>query len=337
MGKELKAVMVGIGNTGMQAVEYMVQHGVTIVGAVDVREELFGKKLTDVVETEVPEIVISNQLKETLQETRPDIAVICTVSLLEDLYETAYTCLECGVNVITTAEKAFCPGYNPNKELVTSLDKIAKEKNVTMYASGVQDVLWVSFALTLSSLCNKVDRIHGVNYALIDGFGPLCLEEAFVGKKPEEFSQGEVLNDDFNYALWAIAEALDLEPTDVKTEVSPLLAKEDVYSEIADVKVQKGDIIGVKTNTTILTKEGMTLSADFYEKLTEPGETGKNEWSVEGTPNLTIKMDEMYGDYTTCTTLVNRIPDVINAKPGYLSPAEMPAAKFRAKEFGNYI
>lgn len=176
-----------------------------------------------------------------------------------------------------------------------------------------------------------------MNYALIDGFGPFCLEEAFVGKKPEEFSQGDVLNDDFNYALWAVAEALDLKVLDVKTKVSPLYAKDDVYSEIADVKVNKGDIVGVVTNTTMLTEEGITLCADFYEKLTEPGETGKNEWSVEGEPGLTIKMDEMYGDYTTCTTLINRIPDVINAVPGYLSASEMPMAKYRSKGFNHYI
>lgn len=155
MKKELRAVMVGLGNTGLPAVSYMVQHGVTIVGAVDIHQELKGKKLSDMIEGINSGIVVSDDLEKTLEEANADIAVICTVSLLEDLYETAYVCLSHGVNVITTAEKAFCPGYHANKEMVEALDKIAKEKGVTMYASGVQDILWVSFATVLSGLCNK--------------------------------------------------------------------------------------------------------------------------------------------------------------------------------------
>lgn len=337
MKESVKAIMIGLGNTGKDMVEYMTSHGVDIVGAVDMDPALKGVQLKELVNCDVPDLVVSDNLEETLEKTEADIALVCTVSLLEDLFETALSCLNHGVNVLTTAEKALSPAYNPNKEMVTVLDQAAKKNNVTMLASGVQDILWVTLANVLSGLCSDIKEIHGLNYALIDGFGPFCLEEAFVGKKVEDFRQGEQLNDDFNYALSVVAEALKLNIIEEETKVSPIICKDDVYSEVAEVSVKKGEIIGVLTNTTIKTAEGITLCADFYEKLREAGDTEKNEWSIIGTPSLTLTMDEMYGEYTTCTTILNRIPDVINAAPGYVSVASMPVPKYHAHPMHYYV
>ena len=337
MSTPLKAIIIGLGNTGIPVAQYMLQHHVQIVGAVDLAPALQGRTLAEVLQMECEDVRVSGDLEETLNGTKADIAVISTVSLLEQVYDTALLCLNHGVNVITTAEKAFCPAYNKRKDLVKNLDDAAKAHGVTMYASGVQDILWVCFATMLSGLCNRIERIHGVNYALIDGFGPLCLEEAFVGKKAEEFKTGQQLNDDFNYALYALAETLRLTVTSEETLVKPILAKSDVYSQEAGVRVAKGDIIGVLTNTTMRTEEGIELCADFYEKLREDGDTEKNEWEIQGEPSLKLTMDEMYGGYTTCTTLVNRIPDVISAAPGYVSTAVMPVPQYHAKPMEEYL
>lgn len=337
MRSTVKAIMIGLGNTGIPVAQYMVQHGVELVGAVDIEPALKGRPLSEILELECGDVHVTDDLEQLLAATKADIAVISTVSLLERVYDTALLCLNHGLNVLTTAEKAFCPGYSKRQDLVASLDAAAKANNVTMYASGVQDILWVCFATMLSGLCNRVDRIHGVNYALIDGFGPGCLEEASVGKKPEEFSAGEQLNDDFNYALHAVAEMLQLTVVSEETLVKPILAKTDVYSEEADVHVAKGDVIGVLTNTSMKTQEGIELCADFYEKLREEGDTEKNEWDIVGEPSLKLTMDEMYGEYTTCTTLVNRIPDVINAAPGFLSPVAMPMPRYHASSMEAYI
>lgn len=338
MQKLVRTINIGLGSTGAEVARYMVGKGVEIIVAVEVNPELVGQRLSDYLQKDAGEIVITDNLDEALK-LDGDLAVICTSSPLEAIAPIAKKCLAAGYNVLTIAEKAFSPSYHKNQELVRELNELALANNVTMYATGVQDVLWVQMAYTLSAVCDEIKEIHGVNYALIDGFGKDCLEEASVGKKMDAYVPGEggQLNDDFNYALYAIAEILDLKVISETTKVEPLAAKTDVYSEEADVHVNKGDVIGVSTHTVMETENGVILSADFYEKLTEEGESGKNEWSITGVPNVTLKMDEMYGEITTCVTAVNRIPDVINAKPGYVRPADMPALHFRSKKFGEYI
>lgn len=336
MEKNVKAIVVGLGNTGSVIASYAVERGVDILGAVDKNPELVGRHLNEVIQG-APDVIITDDIEGLIKTVSPQIAIVSTVSALEDVAGVVKICLSNGINVITTAEKAFSGKYNKNKELVKELDELAVKNNVTFYASGVQDILWVTFASVLSGLSNNITEIYGENYALIDGFGPFCLEEAFVGKKVEEFAVGEIANDDFNYALSVVAEALDLNIKNEDTVVEPIIAKTDVYSEIADVHVNKGDIIGVLTRTCMETEEGVVLSANFYEKLREEGDTERNYWRVEGMVTLELLTKEMYGEVTTCTTIVNRIVDVINAKPGYLSASDMPVPKYRSKSLGNYI
>ena len=39
----------------------------------------------------------------------------------------------------------------------------------------------------------------------------------------------------------------------------------------------------------------------------------------------------------TCATLVNRIPDLINAAPGYVTTDQMPVNSYRVKPLDQYV
>ncbi len=52
-------------------------------------------------------------------------------------------------------------------------------------------------------------------------------------------------------------------------------------------------------------------------KVYAPGESDSNRWSLVGEPSLELHNDDLPTHLTTCSTLVNRIPDVIAAEPGY--------------------
>ena len=46
-------------------------------------------------------------------------------------------------------------------------------------------------------------------------------------------------------------------------------------------------------------------------------------WTVEGEPTTTITVEKPATVELTCATVVNRIPDVINAKPGYVTTGKI--------------
>ena len=57
----------------------------------------------------------------------------------------------------------------------------------------------------------------------------------------------------------------------------------------------------------------------------------KNEWTVEGEPNTTLIINRPSTVELTCASVVNRIPDVISAKPGYVPTEEICDLSFKMK------
>ena len=66
-------------------------------------------------------------------------------------------------------------------------------------------------------------------------------------------------------------------------------------------------------------------------------EFDKNEWTIEGEPDTTIVVNKPATVELTCATIVNRIPDLINAKPGFIGTFEMDELKYRVKPLNEYI
>jgi 4-hydroxy-tetrahydrodipicolinate reductase len=59
------------------------------------------------------------------------------------------------------------------------------------------------------------------------------------------------------------------------------------------------------------------------------GETDKNSWQVKGEPDLVLNCQNANYRFTTCSTLVNRIPDVIAAAPGLCSLDRLTPTSYR--------
>ena len=63
----------------------------------------------------------------------------------------------------------------------------------------------------------------------------------------------------------------------------------------------------------------------------------KNEWTVYGEPDTTITVARPATVELTCATVVNRIPDVINAKPGFVPTAQISELNFKSKALNEYV
>jgi len=88
---------------------------------------------------------------------------------------------------------------------------------------------------------------------------------------------------------------------------------------------------------TTETKEGITLETKCVGKVYAPDEFDKNEWEVVGEPNTTLVINRPATVELTCATIVNRIPDIINAQPGFVSTDKMDELKYRVKPLNEYV
>lgn len=105
-----------------------------------------------------------------------------------------------------------------------------------------------------------------------------------------------------------------------RTEPDPEVTKADLHCAALDTNVLAGRVMGFTDTDIVETTNGIGLTLKMTGKVYGPGESDSNEWTVVGEPSLNLVNTELPTHLTTCATLVNRLPDVIAALPGYLTP-----------------
>ena len=75
----------------------------------------------------------------------------------------------------------------------------------------------------------------------------------------------------------------------------------------------------------------------MYRKVYSKDDFDKNEWSILGEPDTTIVVARPATVELTCGSIVNRIPDVINAAPGYLPTEQIGELNFKIKPLNEYV
>ena len=109
----------------------------------------------------------------------------------------------------------------------------------------------------------------------------------------------------------------------------PQTYKEDIESSTLGMTVKAGDATGMSAVVTTETKEGITLETECIGKVYSKEDFDKNEWTIEGEPTTTLVINRPSTVELTCASVVNRIPDVINAKPGYVPTEEIGDLTFK--------
>jgi len=348
--KQIKVVQIGCGKMSKYIMKYIYDLGGSILGAVDISKELIGKDIGTVIECENKGIVINDisKLEEILNETKPDIAVITTMSFLNDVEENIRTCVRCGVNVITTSEECFY-AENSNPTLFKELDILAKTNNVTVTGCGYQDVFWGNMITVLAGSTHNIKKIVGSSSYNVEDYG-IALAEAHGAGLTLEFEKNIASLDNisaeerdviikerkfapsymWNAAGW-IADKMGLTPTRISQKCVPTTSDEDIHSETLNMDIKVGNATGMSAIATLETKEGIVIEAECIGKVYGPNDYDKNEWTIIGEPETTVTINKPDTVRLTCADIVNRIPDVINAKPGFIPTSKMNEATYKLK------
>lgn len=345
VSKKIRAISVGVGSMGTQGLQFMLDHGIDVVAVVDAFKA--GQDMSEAVKGLQPgELVVEADLGEVLRRECPDIAFVATQSELPNIFPICMECIEAKTNVITIAEEAFYPWFIES-ERGTLLDEACKEHGVTMYACGIQDVFGSAIPMALAASCNRVDRFHGYNFQPLEDMGPVVAEGFYVGETVEAANAKlaeipDVGNPEtrvFLLAIHADCKILGLHPTETHMTVEALPAPFDVPCPQWGMTVKKGDVIGLRCDCHVETEEGIVWDhvIDFAVTTDPETEPPITEWYIDGEPDMHTRIDNMTGEITTTATVVNRIPDVISARPGYLTVADMPRATYKVLSAEHYV
>lgn len=351
MEQKIKAVQYGVGKMSVYTMRYMLEKGIEIVGAIDVNPAVIGKDIGEILGKDKLGVVVTDakQARETLENTKPDVCIVTTRSLFSEVEEPFMLCAELGINAISTCEEAFYP-QNSNPTLTKKIDELAKKNNCTITGTGYQDIYWGQLISSIAGSTQTIKKIKGSSSYNVEDYGIALAEAHGAGLTLEEFDkqvassdrisaeERQKIIDSGKFApsyMWNVngwlCSKLGLTIISQTQKCVPQTYKEDIYSSTLDMTIKAGDATGMSAVVTTETKEGITIESECIGKVYAPEEFDKNVWTVEGEPTTTITVERPATVELTCATVVNRIPDVIKAKPGYVTTEQIGDLHFKNK------
>lgn len=358
MERKIKVAQYGCGKMAKYIMRYMYEKGAQVVASFDIDEKKWGKDISEIMEChEEKGIKIHGikEAKEVLLETKPDICIITTMSLIKDVYEAFALCAELGIHAISTCEEAFFP-MNSNPKITTKLNEMAKKTGCTLTGAGYQDVYWGNLIATLAGSTHQITKIKGSSSYNVEDYGIALAKAHGAGLTLEDFEK-EVASVDqisdeerkriiengeylpsymWNTNGW-LAERLGLTIVSQTQKTVPMIHNDDLYSSTLDMTIKAGSATGMSAVVTSITKEGIVIESECIGKVYAKEEFDKNEWTIYGEPDTTVVINRPATVELTCATIVNRIPDVIQAKPGFITTDQMPVLEYRTLPLNEYI
>lgn len=357
MDRKIKVAQYGCGKMSLYLMRYVMEKGGELVAAFDMNPAVIGKDIGAHLGMENIGVTISDakDADAILKATKPDVCVIATRSTMAELKEAFTVCAKNGVNAISTCEEALYP-WNSSYDITAELDALAKEGGCTLCGSGYPDMYWGSLITTLAGSMHNITKICGSSSYNVEDYGIALAEGHGAGLDIETFEKqiGKYNNLNYEETVKAIEEGLvapsymwnqngwlcsqlGLHITSQTQKCVPVTHPTDLESSTLGMTVKAGDATGMSAIVTSQTKEGIVFETECIGKVYGPDECDKNEWTIYGEPDTTVVITRPATVELTCATVVNRLPDVINARPGFVPTSEMPILQYRTKSLEEYL
>ena len=357
MNRKVRVVQYGTGKMSVYTMRYVYEKGGEIVGAVDVNPDIIGKDIGEIMGTENKgvKVVSANEAENMMKEVQPDIVIVTTMSLFKDVEDALFLCAKLGINAITTCEEAFFP-QNSNPKATKKIDEMAKQTGCTITGSGYQDIYWGQLISSIAGSTHTIKKIKGSSSYNVEDYGIALAKAHGAGLTMQEFDEQvasvDKISDQERQALinngeylpsymwnvngWLCAK-LGLTVKSQTQKTVPQTYHEDIYSSTLGMTVKAGLATGMSAVVTTITEEGIEIESECIGKVYSKDDFDKNEWTIIGEPETTLVINRPSTVELTCASVVNRIPDVINSKPGYIPTEEMGELNYRVKPLNEYI
>lgn len=359
MKRKVRIVQYGAGKMSRYLMRYVMEHDGELVGAFCRNKTHIGKDVSEIIGNGYPFVGVtvepSSDAEKRMAELKPDVCIIATRSTVAELEEIFTICAKLGVNAITTCEEALYP-WNSSPALTAKLDKLAKKGGCTLTGVGYCDLYWGTLVTNLCGSSHKITKIKGSSsynvedygIALAEGHGAGLTVEEFArtigayNDTPSELMKKLVENGEYvpsymwNQNGW-LCSKLGLHPTSQTQKCIPCIDREDLHSDTLGMTVKAGNATGMRAVVTTETEEGITLETECIGKIYNKDEFDTNVWTLCGEPETTCIVNQPATVELTCATLVNRIPQLIDAPAGYVTTDRFPYNEYLLRPMNEYV
>ena len=354
---KLRIAQYGCGKMAKYIMRYVYEKGGEIVAAFDVNPEIIGKDIGEIMGGPAKGVKVRDaaEADAVLASLKPDACIITTMSLMRDIRDALLVCAKNGVNAITTNEEAIFP-MNSSPSLTREVDALAKKTGCTISGSGYQDVFWGNLIATLAGAMHKINTIRGSSSYNVEDYGIALAKAHGTGLNLADFEKEIAAADNISPAerqklidqgeflpsyMWNVngwlAERLGLTVKSQVQKCVPQTYDKELHSETLGMTIPAGHATGMSAVVITETEEGVTLETECVGKVYAPEEFDRNDWTLYGEPDTQVIINCPATVELTCATIVNRIPDLINAAPGYVTTDLMPVNSYRVKPLEAYL
>ena len=320
-------LQIGFGPLGIQTAKFIAKkQAVKTVAVVDLNEKLKGLNLNNVDHSLSDDVTVFSSVKEAIRnlKTKPDIAIITTVSSLEKLIPQVEEVAQFGISVISTCEELSYP-WKLQPELSNKLDAICKKNNIACLGTGVNPGFLMDYLpAVMSSVCKDIEQIivervqdatpRRVPFQQKIGAG-LSLNEF-----KEKEKQGTLRHVGLQESVYFLADKVDFNLDEVTESLNPVIAKNNVASDA--ILVKKGNARGVEQIAHGYINGKLKIKMYFRAAI---GETRSyDKITILGTPSFSSEIDGgINGDIATCAIAINSIKTLLKAPAGLRTMADI--------------
>ena len=357
MERKLRIAQYGCGTMSVYTMRYAIEKGADIVCAFARSPHTIGKDVGEIAGLGKTGVLVQNSKDAVtiLKEKKPDACIIATASLMQDLKRPFMDCAESGVNAITTGEEAFYP-WNSSYKTTQLLDELARKNGCTLCGSGYQDVFWGNLITTLAGATHTIKKIIGKSSYNVEDYGIVLAKAHGAGLSLADFEKEIAAADQISGAertamieqeaflpsyMWSangwLCAQLGFKVKEQSQRCVPQTHDKELRSETLQMTIPAGNATGMSAVVTTITEEGIVIEAECIGKVYAAGEFDQNVWTIQGEPNTEVIINRPATVELTCATIVNRIPDLIAAAPGFTTTEKMPTNAFRARDLSFYV
>ena len=335
--EKLKVIQWYTGEIARHQIRTIAQsRSLELVGAFVHHEEKAGVDVGTIAGIEPLGVVATNDMSEILA-----LEADCVLyNPPTEHYDEIIPILASGKNVIS-----IIAGWNPKKrKSFASVIEACEKGQSSLYGTGLNPGLSYELALLGSSICTDVSSIYIKTCEPQSTLSEVFLSMFGFGKTEEELSGGArgaygIFARSLHQVTDLLCEELALphDGTDFTYEFEPAI--KDYEDKIS---VKKGTMAGLllKASTTLGGAPVATIELRFllgpeYVReswLSEGPSQGWIDVDVRGTPGSRITHEiyaenHLIGTWATGTKVIHAIPFVCAAKPGLVSPVDLPLAR----------
>jgi 4-hydroxy-tetrahydrodipicolinate reductase len=326
----IPVVLMGLGAIGRGIARAALAKGeLEIVAAIDLDRSRVGKKLSDVLDSPAPDVVIADDANAVMRKVGSGVLLHATGSRLDRVEGELAQALSAGLSVVSTCEELSYPWLR-HPEIAERLDKIAERRKVALLGTGVNPGFVLDrLPATLGAVCGRVDRVRCLRIVDSRTRRAQLQRKVGAGLNEEEFDrgvdEGAIGHVGLMESAALAALGVGLEVDEVDESIDPYIADEDVAGE-GDLRVPKGGVCGVHQIARAF-HDGREV-AHLELVIALGAKDPRDELELEGEPGIKCVIPGgTPGDKATAWAVVHAAPLVHGAEPGLITVLDLPAGR----------